>query len=344
MKKTIKKILSLVLTMILIYGGILLTKFIQGNKFYEEVSEIHNVQHLTKFLDTNDFDKAIFVLSQMSDVDMKRSVKIFEDLWFGGDLFRSLKHKDVYQNPIVRVMLAKELLFIEPKKEYADFIKANAVHSGWEIQYSAAKALIAIKDKQAVQLLVRLAQSKNKLVSNSAIDSLFYIDDRNKWNIGALYEIDKLYNETKDVRLKEKIKEGYVQLEEIRKNNPIVIYDPPFTEKIEPYIQANDYQSAIDIILPYAQQNDVKAQHLVGTYYFFTKPPNYKEALIWLTLAAEADYAPAKVSLSNMYIGGLGVEKNTDKAVQLLKEAEAQGNDSAIELLKTAKTNHWWGL
>ena len=317
--------------------------FPKENKFYEEVRKTNDLNQLNKFLDTDAEYYASFVVQEIAHKGMSRSVGILEDLWDGGELFQSLKNKAVYEKPIARLMLARHLLSLKPKSEYADYIKQHAHDKDPIVQRNAAMALLGVRNTEAVKLLAELARSKNQEVSATALSTLFHYEAENEPNLGAFDEIRKLKSETTDPKLQELINKWFAQLEREQKAVS-VIYEPPFTEKIEPYLEAKDFQTAINILIPYGEQNDVRAQKMIGDFYMLTKPPNYQESVKWITLAVNANYAPAKVSMANLYIGGFGVEKNTEKAVQLLHEAEAQGDQSAKNLLDMAKRNGWWGL
>ncbi len=88
------------------------------------------------------------------------------------------------------------------------------------------------------------------------------------------------------------------------------------------------------------QQNDVQAQFELsrlygdGTYAPVTSD-NIKEALFWLKKAAAQDYPPALFSLAFCYKEGNGVEKDLNKAKELLMQAAKQGYKAAKNELES---------
>lgn len=59
-----------------------------------------------------------------------------------------------------------------------------------------------------------------------------------------------------------------------------------------------------------------------------------KEASVWYEKSANQGYAPAQYYLAILYMAGIdGIEKNPEKAIELLKKAADQGDQEAINLL-----------
>jgi len=52
---------------------------------------------------------------------------------------------------------------------------------------------------------------------------------------------------------------------------------------------------------------------------------NYAEAERWFQIASDGGYAPATYNLGVMYLEGLGVPKDTDKAIPLLQRSGTRG-------------------
>ena len=61
---------------------------------------------------------------------------------------------------------------------------------------------------------------------------------------------------------------------------------------------------------------------------------NYDQAFLWSKKAADTGLAAGKTNLAICYLNGLGCKANHNKAIELLKEAENQGESSASEILK----------
>jgi TPR repeat protein len=81
-----------------------------------------------------------------------------------------------------------------------------------------------------------------------------------------------------------------------------------------------------------AAKNNSFSQYQLGLYYYSIK--DYKEAFYWFDLATELKNGNAMLYLSMMFDKGLGIEKNREKSILLLKSAAEQGNKKAIGLLK----------
>lgn len=65
---------------------------------------------------------------------------------------------------------------------------------------------------------------------------------------------------------------------------------------------------------------------------------NYDQAFLWSKKSADTGLAAGKINLAICYLNGFGCKANHNKAIDLLKEAESQGEASASEILK--KLNH----
>lgn len=89
-----------------------------------------------------------------------------------------------------------------------------------------------------------------------------------------------------------------------------------------------DYATALNIVLPLAQNNDVEAMTLLGRVYDegFNKA---KEAFAWFKKAAELGNAQAQVELAELYDAGEGVTQDTEQAVKWYEKAAEQGHEEA---------------
>lgn len=84
-----------------------------------------------------------------------------------------------------------------------------------------------------------------------------------------------------------------------------------------------DYQTALSIWLPQAEQGNARAQNYVGEIYEkgLGTTPDFKLAANWYGKAVEQDYAPAQVNLGQLYETGNGVDVSMDTAIGLYREA-----------------------
>ena len=89
-----------------------------------------------------------------------------------------------------------------------------------------------------------------------------------------------------------------------------------------------DYATALNIVLPLAQKNDVEAMTLLGRVYDegFNKA---KEAFSWFKQAAELGNAQAQVELAELYDAGEGVPQDTEQAVIWYEKAAQQEHEEA---------------
>jgi hypothetical protein len=251
-----------------------------------------------------------------------------------------------YQHPIARLTLAEQLMALSPMPEYGNYIKRAAGQDSWIVRSLAAEALAVVDDAESVDLLMRLARSENSLVAESAIASLSRIARSGDHAIEASQAIQELQGDPriKQERVRNKITEVYEGAPLPKSADAPIEHNRSLDEQVQPYLEKQQYQAAIDLVLPEAQSGDAHAQHLAGELYLARNPPDYDRAREWLQKAVSQDYAPAKTSLANLYLSGRGVEKNEQEAVRLLQEAEQQGDQSARLLLEKARKQGWWGL
>ena len=99
-----------------------------------------------------------------------------------------------------------------------------------------------------------------------------------------------------------------------------------------------NYQTALRIWMPLANNGDVKAQSYVGEIYEkgLGVQPNYQKAALWYQKAASQGYSRAKMSLGSLYERGLGVPRNNVKALSLYRDASGL-KDRQLEFVSVAQ-------
>jgi len=99
-----------------------------------------------------------------------------------------------------------------------------------------------------------------------------------------------------------------------------------------------NYQTALKIWMPLANNGDVKAQSYVGEIYEkgLGVQPNYQKAALWYQKAASQGYSRAKMSLGSLYERGLGVPRNNVKALSLYRDASGL-KDRQLEFVTLAQ-------
>ena len=94
-----------------------------------------------------------------------------------------------------------------------------------------------------------------------------------------------------------------------------------------------DYQTAIKLWKPLAEQGDAKAQYGLGVLDAKGRgvPRNYAKAVKWFYKAAEQGYAKAQNNLGVMYEKGWGVTKDYVQAHMWFHLAAMGGDTNAIK-------------
>lgn len=316
--------------------------------FHEQLQKTKSVEQVESFLDTEDPQNARLVIIRLVDLDRDQALPILRALWDGRDLSRTINHMDTYQNPITRVTLAEQLLALSPMPEYGDYIKRAVGQDSWIVKSVAAEALAVVDDAESVDLLMQLVRSENPFVAEDAIASLSYLARSGDSATEAGQAIRELRSDPriKQESVRNKIAKAYesVPLSKSVSAAAPMDHDRSLDEQVQPYLEKQQYQAAIDVVLPAAESGNARAQHLAGELYLARNPPDYDRAREWLQKAVNQDYAPAKTSLANLYLSGRGVEKDEAEAVRLLQEAEQQGDQSAHQLLDKARKQGWWGM
>lgn len=96
-------------------------------------------------------------------------------------------------------------------------------------------------------------------------------------------------------------------------------------------LRKTEYEAAAVAFRTLATQGDIPAQAVIGTMYLLGQgvQQDDREAVFWLSKAAENGYAGAQSNLGNMYLLGRGVEKDPVAAVNWYRKAAMQGEAKA---------------
>jgi TPR repeat protein len=96
-------------------------------------------------------------------------------------------------------------------------------------------------------------------------------------------------------------------------------------------VKRGDYQTALKLWKPLAEQGDPTAQRNLGAMYGNGNgvKQDYKEALKWYRLAAEQGFPNAQYNLGVLYYYGEGVSKDKIKSYQWWLKAAKQGYTNA---------------
>jgi len=95
--------------------------------------------------------------------------------------------------------------------------------------------------------------------------------------------------------------------------------------------QSGDYQQAMKVWKPLAEDGNMIAQFSLGMMYHdgFGVERNEIEAADWFLKSAEQGFAPAQFNLGNAYKFGRGLQQNTELAIQWWHKAADQESASA---------------
>jgi uncharacterized protein len=104
--------------------------------------------------------------------------------------------------------------------------------------------------------------------------------------------------------------------------------------------QSGEFDKAIELVRPLAEQGDAEAQLSLGVTYDRGKQ-EYIEAIKWYKLAVAQGDSIAQQMMGLMYIQGRGVEEDKDEGVKWLKLAADKGLASAQDFLdKMPQSQH----
>jgi hypothetical protein len=104
------------------------------------------------------------------------------------------------------------------------------------------------------------------------------------------------------------------------------------------FMQAGEYEKAIQDLRPLADQGSPTAEYLLGEIYLGGHGGDMQQALKWMTASAEQGYAQAQARLGMIYAKGMGVPVNNIEAYRWFSLA-AQGADAKSKLKTVSEAN-----
>ena len=104
------------------------------------------------------------------------------------------------------------------------------------------------------------------------------------------------------------------------------------------FMQAGEYEKAIQELQPLADQGSPTAEYLLGEIYFGGHGGDLQQALKWMTASAEQGYAQAQARLGMIYATGRGVPVNNIEAYRWFSLA-ANGADPKAQLKTISEAN-----
>jgi uncharacterized protein len=114
----------------------------------------------------------------------------------------------------------------------------------------------------------------------------------------------------------------------------------PFEDAVEAHSRG-DYQKALRLVRPLANDGDAAAQFNLGLMYMTGQGVQQDDAAaaLWFRKAAEQGYAFAQSNLGTLYLYGRGVTHDDTEAVTWLRKAADQGDAVAEFLLGSQYAN-----
>ena len=114
-----------------------------------------------------------------------------------------------------------------------------------------------------------------------------------------------------------------------------------FEEAADAY-RRNDFFSAIEMLLPLAEEGDARAQTVLALMYKYGEgvEQDLEAAFSWYRKAAELNYAPAQFHTGTMLADGRGTPKDEGEAVSWLTKAAESGFERANEKLQELNVSY----
>ncbi len=106
------------------------------------------------------------------------------------------------------------------------------------------------------------------------------------------------------------------------------LFAQPLFDKGAAAYKRGDFETALAIFRPLAENGDAKAQSILALMYSYGEgvPMDYRESVRWYRRAAEGNSSVAQYNLGMLYLEGKGVAQDTDEAVKWLAMAADGGH------------------
>ena len=153
-----------------------------------------------------------------------------------------------------------------------------------------------------------------------------------KWNGDTYYlkaklvaDTDKVLNSLKSYKNSDSEKNK--QLEELKANKIILDKTRKEVNKLKKQLfEVKEKKQKEKIIIKYVNKiNDLSASEMYTKAWAYLEDGKDEEAAYWFRKSAELKYVLAQTKLSTLYIFGLGVNADSDKALFWAKKAASQG-------------------
>jgi len=107
-----------------------------------------------------------------------------------------------------------------------------------------------------------------------------------------------------------------------------VFADSALFEKGASAYKRGDYETALAVFRPLAENGDARAQSILALMYSYGEgvPVDYRESARWYRRAADQNSNVAQYNLGMLYLNGRGVDQDTDEAIDWLTKAADGGH------------------
>lgn len=183
------------------------------------------------------------------------------------------------------------------------------------------------------EVLLGMMDYQNKNLENKRLAVKMFQSAATKGNLLAKNIEQEIVQ--KGIENKQNLKKDFNIEKESKKVALVTLYTQAGLNAFKGQIVAQDNHKAVTWWQIAADQDDARAQALLGTAYYTGRGKNqdYKKAIEYLKVAAEKKDGLAAYTLGKAYLEGNGVRKNKEKAAQYLELASKQGIVGAEKLL-----------
>jgi TPR repeat protein len=231
---------------------------------------------------------------------------------------------------------------IEKKQKYALGMLGEIYLEGkYGVEKNETKALDFLKqaalqgDADAAYSVARLYKYSTSSTQNKNEAVKWYIKAAEMGNMNGQTEIAEMYLRGEGVtkNIQESIKWYEKATEQSDSEKSAFWAELRLGELYEEgEVVPRDIQTAMKWYRKGANQNEINCIYRLAKLLY--NDNNHKESFVWFKIAAEKTLAPAQYTLGQMYLKGLGTEKNKSEAIKWYKKAANQGEEKAKEALK----------
>jgi len=322
---------------------------------YSHLLQAESLDAVIPYLDTSDPLQARIAVWRIGKMDDERVEGLLLDLWNRGKASDAPGGDQVLSHPSVRLMVADSLIELQvgDQPAYVRYIESQLEGGDSGSRSYAANALGSIADDASVTRLASLTQEDDIGIALNAVAGLQRVasKERAPGRRSALEALRSLYENRELLPpIVAKQLEPVPVSEENGAGRPAQQSEASAATDFERgerlHMSGREHAKALQLLMPYAMNGHARAQYYVGQLYLsgIGIRHDVDKAVEWFSRSAEQGDGAAQIALAMLYLSGEGVERSEQRAVELVRAAAVQGNREAQELLATAYERGWWGL